>query len=498
VARPALHVLAAGAAVALCALAPAAHAQSITQGAWRIGADALWSRGDTGAGQTVAILDLGFAGLDQSIAAGELPPREAMRLMSFDHLSGLDGRSALGDETQHGVRMAEIMHDIAPGALLVLVNYHTEVEFREAVAWIVANGIPIVSHSNSFLTPPYDGSGANAQAVDRAAAAGVLWVNSAGNYAERHWAGRADAGDVPLPLAPTAGTPLSFTLAWRGAGAHATLRVQRQAADGTWVTQATSTPDPDDPAAPGAVTPTVVADAVPWRLVVRQDTGAPADLEVFSRTVGFGPLAVPAGSVPEPGDAAGAIAVGAVPWLGDTLAGYSSQGPTDDGRLKPDIVAPTYITSNPAFPGTAGTSAATPHVAAAAVLLRQERQALGLPVDPASLRTALLGSAFDLGAPGPDLLFGAGMVRLDTSAPRVRLLVGPGRRPLVRVRVSDDGAVGAVRATLGGRQVATGTGPRARFRLPTLGKRRKKLVVSVQDASGNVGGASRWVAAAAS
>ena len=39
-----------------------------------MGADALWSRGVLGQGQTVAILDEGFAGLDRSIALGELPP----------------------------------------------------------------------------------------------------------------------------------------------------------------------------------------------------------------------------------------------------------------------------------------------------------------------------------------------------------------------------------------------------------------------------------------
>ena len=115
-------------------LVPAAAGALVTQGAWRIGADTYWSRGLTGAGQTVCIVDLGFAGLDASIAAGELPPRDAMGMRSFDAVNGLDGRGALGDETEHGVRMAEIVHDIAPDATLVLVNYHTEAEFRQAAA----------------------------------------------------------------------------------------------------------------------------------------------------------------------------------------------------------------------------------------------------------------------------------------------------------------------------------------------------------------------------
>jgi Subtilase family len=479
--------------IAMSALAATAAGQSITQGAWRIGADTYWSRGLTGAGQTVCVVDMGFAGLDASIAAGELPPREAMGLRSFDAVNGLDGKSTLGDETQHGVRMAEIIHDIAPDATLVLINYHTEAEFRQAAAFAAASGCAIVSHSNSFLTPPFDGSGPDARAVDAAAAAGVLWVNSAGNYAQRHWAGRADAADAVLPLAPPPGDPLSFSLAWRGPGAHATIRLERQGADGSWAAVAVGAPDPLAPGAPGLETPTVTADGAAYRLIVRQDAGAPADLEVFSRTIGFGQLAVPDGSVPTPGDAYGSLSVAAVPWTGPDLAGYSSHGPTDDGRPKPDIAAPTYVTSNPAFPGTAGTSAAAPHVAAAAALLRQERQGAGLPVDPASLRAVLTGQALDLGPPGLDMGYGAGLVRLDITPPRMRVLIGPGGRPVVRVRVSDDGAIGPVRAALNGRQVAAVTGPRPRFTLPRLGAKRQKLTVTVQDLAGNSATASRWV-----
>src|SRR5262249_20164743 len=147
-----------------------------------------------------------------------------------------DGRDELGDETEHGVRMAEIVHDIAPDAHLVLVNYHTQSEFMQAVGWLISSGCPIVSHSNSFLIPPYDGTGPFAQAVNRAAAAGILWVNSAGNFAQRHWAGQAGPAGVPLSLQLKPGDPLEFTLSWTaGAGVRAGLSIQRQAPDGSWV-----------------------------------------------------------------------------------------------------------------------------------------------------------------------------------------------------------------------------------------------------------------------
>ncbi|MDX6646433.1 MAG: hypothetical protein QOK40_2160, partial [Miltoncostaeaceae bacterium] len=472
---------------ALAAGAAPGGAALISQGAFRIGADALWSQGVTGAGQTVAILDMGFTNLDAAIAAGELPPREAMPSRSFDAAYGLDGRSALGGTSEHGVRMAELVHDIAPDATLVLVNYHTEPEFEEAAAWVAANGIPIVNHSNSFLSGPFDGSGPAARAVDAAAAAGVLWVNSVGNYAERHWAGVADPAGTVVPIAPRSGDTLEFALGWAPApDVRASVAVERADAAGAWSEVAGSALDPG---APGAETAAVPVDGAPWRLVVRQQAGPAVPLSLFSRTVGFGAMAVPDGSVPTPGDARGALSVGAVRWDQDQLAPYSSHGPTADGRSKPDLVAPTYVTSNPAWPSTGGSSAAAAHVAAAAALLRQQRAAQGLPIDAGSLRAALLASAADLGQPGPDGLFGAGMLRLDTTAPTIRVRVGAGRRPLARISAADAGTLGRLSAALDGRPLADGPGPRLAVRLPDLAGGRHLLTVTASDMARNVGSA---------
>ena len=124
-------------------LAPPASGALISQGGVRMGADALWSRGILGQGQTVAVLDEGFSGLDRSIALGELPPREAMTIRSFDPEGGLEGRTEFGLPTQHGVRMAELIHDLTPEARLVLVGYRTIDQFEEAAAWIASQGIPM-------------------------------------------------------------------------------------------------------------------------------------------------------------------------------------------------------------------------------------------------------------------------------------------------------------------------------------------------------------------
>ena len=384
--------------------------------------------------------------------------------------------------------MAELVHDLAPDARLVLVGYRTQEQFAEAAAWVAQQGIPVASHSNSFLTPPFDGTGRAARAVDAAAAAGVLWVNSAGNYAQRHWRGTAGAGGTVLDVAPRRGRRCSCR--WRGRrrwprAACRSSAPTAPAGGGRWRAA--------PPAGPlNAATPVTTADGGAYRVVVIQESGPPQTFDLFSETVGFGAAAVAEGSVPTPGDARGALTVGAVKWTGTSIEPYSSQGVPGGG--KPDLVGPTYVTSNPEWPGTAGTSAATAHVAGAAVLLRQRRLALGLPAGPAELRGVLVSGALDLGADGPDPVYGAGMARLDTSAPRLVLRVGPGSRRVVRVRAADAGTVRQVQVTLNGRRLGTWRRPVAGVRLAR--RRPGRLQAIAEDMAGNVAVRARTVARA--
>ena len=129
------------------------------------------------------------------------------------------------------------------------------------------------------------------------------------------------------------------------------------------------------------------------------------------------------GTIDSPGTATGALTVGAVSdWSspvgtdrhddGIWLASFSSRGPTVDGRTKPDIAAPG-MTVRAALAGTtsgyvteSGTSMATPYVAGAAVLAREVAPA----ATPAQIRSALTSTARDVGAPGTDNEYGAGLV----------------------------------------------------------------------------------------
>lgn len=109
-------------------------------------------------------------------------------------------------------------------------------------------------------------------------------------------------------------------------------------------------------------------------------------------------------TIGSPGSAADALTVGAVDDH-DKLASFSSRGPGLDGQIKPDVTAPGVDITAAAAPGSvidqevgenppgyltiSGTSMATPHVAGAAALLKQQHPDWTF----AELKGALTGSA---------------------------------------------------------------------------------------------------------
>lgn len=106
-----------------------------------------------------------------------------------------------------------------------------------------------------------------------------------------------------------------------------------------------------------------------------------------------------------------------------TISSFSSQGPTDDLRVKPDITgngSNLTSTSNASNSGTAvlsGTSMASPNVAGTLVLLQQHyKNITNSFMRAATLKGLACHTADDGGAIGPDPVFGWGLLNAKKAA----------------------------------------------------------------------------------
>ena len=109
-----------------------------------------------------------------------------------------------------------------------------------------------------------------------------------------------------------------------------------------------------------------------------------------------------------------------------TMTSFSSWGPTDDGRIKPDIVANGYelystvSTGDSAYQQASwsGTSMATPNACGSAALLVEYYKELfsGGAMRASTLKGLIIHTADDLGNTGPDYKFGWGLMNTLAAA----------------------------------------------------------------------------------
>jgi subtilisin family serine protease len=432
---------------------------------------AAWHRsGLRGGGVRVAVIDFGFGGWADSRRNGDLPASAVP--VNFCPGS-FDGQRAV----THGTAVAEIVAEMAPAARLYLICISSVAGLGRAKDYAKARGIHIVNHSASwFNSGRGDDTGepeTPTRIVADARAAGILWVNAAGNRAEQHWGGTfTDAngnrahefapGDEGNTILLDSGQQTCIALKWDSWPVTALDYDLFLTREGTASVVASSTNRQAGSQAPTELVchvNTTGAAQIHSIGIHARDVPAPAaprlDLFVYP-----GPNLehqVGDGSVTEPGSSSFALAVGAVCWQSNALEPFSSRGPTIDGRAKPDLAAPDWVSSYSfgrfagcgGRTGFAGTSAAAPHVAGAAALIKAANPSFRAN----ELQAYLESRALDLGIPGRDTSFGVGKLALGASPrPPLRACVVPrvrgARLAVAKARIRRAGCqVGRVRSS---------------------------------------------------
>jgi hypothetical protein len=398
-----------------------------SEGVYKTGADA-WQGLTPFHGPNVvkvAILDLGFTGYE-GLLGTELPA--SVTAKSF--------RSDLRLDTNvHGTACAEIVHDMAPDAQLYLVNFNTDTEQHQAVDWLIAQGVSIISYSVGWANAgDGKGTGPITEDVKKAANAGITWCSAAGNDADVHWEGTFNDTNsnnyhnfsdndeyleitVPNQYSITASMNWDDWGTWNGssysgsANDYDLLFYYKTGATWShlWDSANVQNGGGDWPTEEEGVYNNSGATVTIGLRILKRNATRNCKMEIFVWGVN-GPIEynVPAGSLTIPADSPNCIALGASDVTDDSYHYYSGRGPTHDGRVKPDFAAPSGTSgATYGYYNFYGTSASTPHMAGALALVKGKT-----PYSLSQILDIIVARALDLGDPGKDNKFGYGRLNL--------------------------------------------------------------------------------------
>jgi subtilisin family serine protease len=441
----------------------------VSEGAAIIGSSEWNGAGLDGRGVKVGILDTGFQGLERLIGR-ELPERDRIFTRSFRRDGQLfDARAP----SPHGTAVTEIVYDVAPGATLYPTAFSTDIELRQAIDYLATElRVDVISTSFNFPSACMTGPGIFESALAGARRNGALWTASTGNNAASYYTGKWSDDDgnrlhnfkesdeqntievlLEEYVYPGGTRVATFILigffSWEaictGAGNDYELtlfdengrEVQQldrnglgQLSDWYW--------RPGVPVKIFLATldypQSQIGQTIKLSFGIRQlRSSAPqgsVDANIRCCSVLQFEYVTKEGSVGfyEPAVSSSVMSVGAFHHANEkcpqyfcpdsSLLVYSSRGPTKDGRIKPDITAPTHV-STASYGrytgdgprdnlGFTGTSAAQPHIAGAAALVKQAFPEL----TPSQIQDYLEKRAEDRGPPGKDNDWGAGQLIL--------------------------------------------------------------------------------------
>ena len=393
-----------------------------------INATAWHEAGFTGQGMRIGILDFGFDQYQDELGS-ELPDSSMITAQSFIAGTEIDQTGI-----NHGTAVAEVIHAIAPDAYLVFAAYSTDTEFYAAIDWLVSQDVSIINHSGGGAYGPRNGTGADIQAIDWVVSNDIMWVNSSGNSGSRHWRGKytdtngdgvhefLSDGTYGLVFYPFYNTGILVQWDdWDAMDQDLDVYVVDSNGDILYSSYMTQDGSSGNPPVEGIFYE--FPDYGPYYLVIYgNNVTRDVTIDVFANYADFEPaFIVPEYSLLSPSDAQSSFTICATNWKSGELTDYSSQGPTVDGRLKPDMCGPTETYSVAFGEEFAGTSNSSPQVAGAAALVRQAFP--DFSVD--QVKAFLLDRAQDNGPSGPDPQYGKGLLWLGDPPGEEEVVIAP-------------------------------------------------------------------------
>lgn len=367
-------------------------------------ADEMHAQNLTGNGIKVAVIDGGFFVSDPQISSNVV----------FSKICTAFGTVRCGDATSnsHGTAVAEVVVDMAPDVQLYLYSTNSAggidlVDVQNAIDDAISKNVDIITMSFGFRGIggdgnsgfEKDGTSSLSKKVNNAKNAGILVTVASGNTAKMHWSGTYSASSVPpsaigigeltdyqsvmefrpiavwnqkacLPVTDIGGSYLAQWNDWTTTNQDYDLFLydySLSALIGASAEEQSGVQPPLEAIPPG---PPIGAGCIvlaSWSSTQNHYFHIEMD-NLVDPNVGNAD-----GSITIPADSAGALAVGAINQASDQFEDFSSRGPTDDSRLKPEICGPDNTSSHQSqLNPFVGTSASAPHVAGAAALLLEQ------------------------------------------------------------------------------------------------------------------------------
>ena len=412
----------------------------VTQGDALHFADVLRSAGLSGAGIRIGVISDGGSDMADAVASGDLPAG----IVSYGTCTKRDENRSecLSSWTcNEGTAIMEIIHDMAPSAELAIGAIGSSLDFIQRVDDL-ANTFEadVIIDDIGFFGEPYFEDGDVADAV-AAVAGDVIFVSSAGNARDTHYEEDYRSADVT-----TLGATYNIhdfvssnsivdesqnitidnngyvvaILQWNdkfGASANDYDLLLTDNTDNTLLASSTLEQSGSHDPIEAVCYHNSTGSTQSRKILVNKQSGDDKRIEMFAfgRDINnqyntqsgsvFGHAGVPA--------VISVAAANATNTAGTTF--YSSRGPAridfpeQQFRQKPDVtgIDGVSVTGTGGFPSTFfGTSAAAPHVAAIAGLLKEMEPG----ATPAVMKNLLMLSADDIQGSGYDNYSGAGIV----------------------------------------------------------------------------------------